>query len=105
MTRILTISVPSHDAAGKSRTVRASDKLTETTGKICSMLKSIVQRDTRIRTKLRAIDSLTRPTAEVQAVRDRAAFDQEWSDRGERERRQIQATQAAADQFYRRTTR
>lgn len=103
MANILMINVPTRDAPGRSRTVRASDKLAATTGQICKLLSQIANNLSRAQGSLNAASYVIAPPAEVQAMRDRAAFDRRFADERERERQQILRTQAAADKFYGRT--
>lgn len=83
-----------------------TEKLATSTRKIIATadaIKSSFDRIAQSASILRAHRQTTNPSPEVQAVRDRAAFDRAWADRAERERRQTAETQEKAAKFYGRT--
>ncbi|WP_267359119.1 MULTISPECIES: hypothetical protein [unclassified Methylobacterium] len=95
------IDVPMRDVVTPRRRVSGTQKLADSTRKICDTIKGIteqVDRITQSRSIMRAHNALQSP--EAQAMRDRAAFDQAYADRNERQRQQLKATQEAADKFY-----
>ena len=80
-----------------------TEKLATSTRKFIATadaIKSSLERIAQTASILRAHRATTNPSPEVQAVRDRAAFDRNWADRAERERQQIADTQAKAAALY-----
>lgn len=80
-----------------------TQKLRDSTASILRLGDSIrgsVERIGQAQAMARAVDYLRNPPAEVQAIRDRAAFDAQWRDRAERERQKLRDMQAAAAKFY-----
>lgn len=95
------IDVPMRDIVTPRRHISGAQKLADATSKICKMADGITKNLERIQQSqaiMRAHTALQSP--EAQAVRDRAAFDQAYADRNERQRQQLKATQDAANKFY-----
>jgi hypothetical protein len=83
---------------GTERLAASTKKILDTADGIKSSLEHTAQ----TASILRAHRQTTNPSPEVQAVRDRAAFDCAFAGRAEQERRQIAETQAKANTFFKR---
>ncbi|WP_243950669.1 hypothetical protein [Methylobacterium sp. J-077] len=102
------IAIPTRDAAPRRRQPSGTQKLQRVLDRIHSSLDTLKAATDRVAERKALADArayLTNPPPEVQAVRDRAAFDQAWRDRAQRQRQQNKDRQEAADKFFGRTTR
>lgn len=104
----LNLNLSTRDASPKPRRVSGAQKLQRVLNGVHASLSKLEASTDRLAEKKALAEAsryLVAPPAEVQAVRDRAAFDQAYADRNERQRQQLRDTQAKADAFFGRAGR